>query len=403
MKIRRGFAKVVLGLVLAAGTLAPVGLPSAGAAAAPEPEGGTADWRTVSTGGFHTCGIRTTGRLYCWGYDGYGELGDGGTNTNRSTPVQVAGGHTDWTSVSAGGRHTCARRSSGRLYCWGDDDGGQLGDGGGFAQRAVPTLVAGGGTTWTAVSAGTSHTCGRRTNGRLYCWGSDGYGQVGNDAALSNQGLPALVAGGATTWTMVSAGNTHTCGRRNTGRLYCWGEDDAGQIGDGGTAMNRPTPVQVAGNVTTWTTVSVGDDHSCGRRSTGRLYCWGNDNWGELGDGGTATDRFAPVQVAGNATTWTTVNAGDDHVCARRTNSRLYCWGADNYGQLGDNGSLGDRTVPTIVANGFTDWVGVDAGALHTCGRRSSNRVFCWGSNSAGQQGSGTTGVEHRTPAQVDG
>ena len=107
----------------------------------------------------HACGIRTTGRLYCWGNDDFGQVGDGGANIDRSIPVEVAGGATDWTAVDAGDFHTCARHATGRLYCWGGDAAGQLGTGAGSGDQTTPVEVSGGGTNWTAVSAGPNHTC----------------------------------------------------------------------------------------------------------------------------------------------------------------------------------------------------------------------------------------------------
>ena len=118
----------------------------------------TADWRQVSAGdGNHTCGVRTSGRLYCWGDDVFGQLGDGGTNTDQPAPVQVAGGATNWTSVNTGGNHTCARKTTGRLYCWGDDGSGQLGDGGTNTDQPAPVQVAGGATNWASVRDRKAH------------------------------------------------------------------------------------------------------------------------------------------------------------------------------------------------------------------------------------------------------
>lgn len=157
------------------------------------PEVGTADWRTVSVGGYHSCGIRLTGRLYCWGSDSKGQLGNGGANTDQPTPVQVAGGATNWTQVTAGDNHTCARRATGRLYCWGADGGGQLGDGGANLGQPTPTEVAGSLTDWTHVEAGGIHTCARRATKRLYCWGFDGNGRLGDGGANTSQPTPVEV------------------------------------------------------------------------------------------------------------------------------------------------------------------------------------------------------------------
>jgi len=299
---RTAVAILVLGLIGVVGS--PVGGSVAG-----EPEGGTPDWRSVSAGRHHTCGIRTSGRLYCWGDDLQGQLGNG-PGSASSSPVEVVGAHTDWTRVSAGGDHTCARRSSGRLYCWGYDSHGQLGDDGTNTAQPAPVEVTGALTTWATVSAGENHTCARRTTGRLYCWGNDGSGQVGNGGLPNEHDTPQPVAGNVTTWTTVATGDFHTCALRSNRRLYCWGADDPfGQLGNDAALVSQPTPVQVAGNRTDWVSVSAGGNHTCARRTTNRLFCWGNDSFGQLGNGAATGVRPTPV-ATGTATDWTAVTAG---------------------------------------------------------------------------------------------
>ncbi len=377
-------AVVVAVLVLSDGTAHADPVPLTGVV-----EAGSSDWRVVSVGGSHTCGIRTTGRLYCWGWDEYGQVGNGSDTGDQTFLVEVAGGRTDWTTVTAGGVHTCARRSTGRLYCWGSDGSGQLGNGPVTGDQTTPVEVAGGRTDWTTVTAGGVHTCARRSTGRLYCWGADYLGQVGNGEPDADQPAPVQVAGNRTDWTAVTAGFGHTCARRSTGRLYCWGDDSRGQVGNGPITGDQPTPFQVAGNRTDWTAFTAGLAHTCARRSTGRLFCWGQDVSGQLGNGPATGDQPTPVQVAGGATDWTQVDAGDRHTCARRSTGRLYCWGRDFNSQLGDGGILLDQPAPTEVAGGATDWATVDGGGSHTCARTTTKRLFCWGADGSGQLGNG--------------
>jgi alpha-tubulin suppressor-like RCC1 family protein len=399
----RGRGRRWIVAVLALVALTEVGAVATPAEAAPQPELGTADWRMVSAGGRHTCGIRTTGRLYCWGLDNLGQLGNGGSNANEDTPTEVAGGFTDWTTVTAtSGGYACGRRATGRLYCWGGDTSGQLGDGGTNTEQDVPTEVAGGFTNWTAVAAGDSTTCGRRATGRLYCWGNDFYGQLGNGGANAEQTTPVLVSGGATDWTAVTVGGSHACGRRASGKIYCWGRDLYGQLGNGGANTDRGTPGLVAGAATNWTSVTAGGDHTCGRRANSRLYCWGRDLYGQLGNGGANTDRGTPGLVAGAAADWTAVDTGADHTCGRRANARLYCWGHDFYSQLGNGGADADRAVPTQIVIGAANWSAVDAGDRHTCGRRNTRRLYCWGSDDDSQLGDGGSDTDQAAPVQVE-
>jgi alpha-tubulin suppressor-like RCC1 family protein len=248
--------------------------------------GGISDWVAVSAGDLHTCAVRKNGQVYCWGYNAYGQLGDG-TTSNRAIPTLVSGGFTDWIEVSSGGFHTCARRINGQLYCWGYNNYGQLGNGT-LTNQTVPALVAGGFTDWVTVTTGLYHACAVRSSGALYCWGYNFFGQLGI-GSTTNQNTPSLVSGGS--WRMVSGGEGHTCGLSSS--LYCWGNNSFGQIGDG-TTQNRTTPTLVSG---TFFSISSGGSHSCGTQSRGVLYCWGYNGYGQLGDG-TTTNRLVPVMVS---------------------------------------------------------------------------------------------------------
>lgn len=385
---------------MAAAVLATV--PSLDAQTPPPGETGSTAWTQVSVGGSHACGIRTSGRLYCWGDDTAGELGDGPEFVNQATPVQVAGGATDWTSVSAGGGHTCARRRTGRLYCWGWDLYGQLGDAGANANQPVPVEVtASDPTTWVAVSAGRTHTCARKISGRLYCWGSDGIGELGNGAPNTDKPKPVQVAGGFTDWTAVSTGDRFTCARRSSGRLFCWGSDGSGQLGDGIVIADKSAPVQVAGGATDWGVPYAGGAHACSRKVAGWLYCWGDDWNGALGDGQLQLTARTPILVAGVARDWASATAGTGHTCARRTSGRLYCWGSDDHGQVGDGAGHTDRLTPVQVTGATNDWSSVSAGEFETCARKTSGRLYCWGSDSSGQLGNGGANTDQSIPVEV--
>ena len=260
-------------------------------------EAAAEDWVSFAAGGNHTCGIRASGRLYCWGQDSYGQIGGGGANTNRAAPAEVAGGRTDWASVTAGGSHTCARTTANRLFCWGSGLYGQLGDNQIGSERSAPAEVYGGRADWVSVTAGYHHTCARTTGHRLYCWGGDASGQIGNGGTNTNKPTPRQVAGSRTDWVSVAAGGNHTCARTAARSVYCWGYDAYGQVGDSGANTNQAAPVHVAGSVTEWIAVTAGGNHACGQVPTGRLYCWGYDYFGQVGDGGANTNRAAPAEV----------------------------------------------------------------------------------------------------------
>jgi len=198
------------------------------------------DWGAVSAGGSHTCGIRHEGKLYCWGYDFFGEVGDGdGPDTTASSPRRV-GIFEDWATVSAGGNHTCGVRKNGKLYCWGDDADGQGGDGGTSEGAIQPPKRIGAFEDWAGVSAGANHSCGVRTNGELYCWGADDSAQVGDGEATADDRIIPVHIGAFEDWADAAAGGFHSCGVRENGKLYCWGDDEVGQVGNGADDGSNP-------------------------------------------------------------------------------------------------------------------------------------------------------------------
>jgi len=374
--------RVILAAITLAATVV-VGLASPAVAAT--------GWTSVSSGGSHTCGIRG-GRIYCWGDDTYGQLGDGTAGGSRAIPAPIASHASDWTSVNAGDSHTCATRA-GRIACWGSDSSGQLGDGSaGASPDATPGLIASGATDWTSVSAGGNHTCATRA-GRVACWGNDDYGQLGDGGARSGpDATPGLIASGATDWKKVSAGTNHTCATR-AGRIACWGHDGYGQLGDGSAGSSPDAmPGLIASGATDWTSVSAGGNHTCATRA-GRVACWGWDAYGQLGDGiaGSSPDP-TPGLIASAAPNWTSVSAGGYFTCATRA-GRIACWGFDSDGALGD-GAAGPPidATPGLIASGATDWKKVDAGGLHTCAIRATV-LACWGYDGSGQLGDGTPGT----------
>jgi len=299
----------------------------------------------VSAAGFeHMCGVTTDYRAYCWGVGSSGQLGDG-TNTDRLTPVPVAGGLRFY-HVDGGGRHTCGLSyPDKKAYCWGGNDYGELGDGEQFNQRSAPFAVLGG-HQFRQVSVGIMHSCGLTTAGPAYCWGSNYFGEIGagDDASNETHPTPTLVAGGRH-YIQLDAGAIHACAVTTDHRAYCWGGGGSGQIGDGRTYL-RFAPRAVAGGLS-FDRVTAGWEHTCGEASGNRAYCWGSNSSGQLGDG-TTTRRLTPVAVAGGLF-FSQVSSGRDFSCGRNDTGVGYCWGYNVYGQLGD-GTTTNRLTPTPIA-----------------------------------------------------
>ena len=321
--------------------------------------GGHTDWRTISAGGSHTCAIRATGQLYCWGTDGTG------------SSFYPLSGYRDWKSVSVGTAHRCAIRGTGYLYCWGSDAYGQVGNG--SAGAPSKPFRIGSATTWRSVSAGATHTCGIRGTGILACWGSDVDGKLGNGPS-GNASMPVQV-GSVTSWKSVTAGGSHTCAIRGAGNLYCWGSDSSGQVGNGG-ATNTAVPSPKRISSAAWNSVSAGDSHTCAIRADGLLGCWGSDDSGQLGNG-TGGDRSAPARTT-NASDWKRVDTGDSHTCAFRGTGTLYCWGSNEFRQSAESGAASSYSTPVRISS--VNWRVISAGMRHTCALpASSSRIYCWG------------------------
>jgi alpha-tubulin suppressor-like RCC1 family protein len=246
-------------------------------------------------------------------------------------------------SVSSGFT-SCGVTAAGAAYCWGDNQEGELGNGDYLlrAHQVSPVPVAGG-LSFASVSTGILHTCGVTVTGAAYCWGLNGSGQLGSGTGALNQFAPGLVAGGQT-FVAVSVGHVHTCGVTTGGSAYCWGGNDHGQLGDGGT-VQQVTPVPVTGGLT-FRVVRTGGEATCGLTPAGAAYCWGSNLSGGLGDG-TTTDRYNPTPVAG-AIAFADVGVGGGFSCGVTAAGAAYCWGANNYGQLG-NGSTTNSLVPVRV------------------------------------------------------
>ncbi|PYO91529.1 MAG: chromosome condensation regulator RCC1 [Gemmatimonadetes bacterium] len=348
----------------------------------------TVTFAAVSVGGIHTCGVAAGGVAYCWGWNTRGQLGDGTSGTERWVPVRVVG-DARFAAVSAGDRYTCGLTTTGAAYCWGLNGWGQLGDGT-TTDRSSPVLVAGV-LNFKLVATGFRQTCAIAVSGAAYCWGLNRAGQLG-DGTTTDRSSPARVAGDLT-FSAVSAGDFHTCGVTTAGAAYCWGANGDGQLGDGSTTnRSTPTPVRVVSGVT-FAAVSAGGFHTCGITPDGAAYCWGANGEGQLGDA-SADGRTQPVRVAGGGS-YAAVSAGNSHTCAITAVGAAYCWGLNVQGQLGD-GTTESRRRPVPVA-GDIHFVAIEAGGsgqalgFHSCGLTVAGAAYCWGQNARGQLGDGTT------------
>lgn len=375
---------------------------------------------SIDAGGSHTCGTAMTAGAvmgatvwspFCWGSNVAGQLGSGTAVERRSSPSLVLALFDNAlllpSSVTSGGDHSCARTDR-SVRCWGSNAFGQLGAGSANSNGPLAVLTA----ASDLVLLGDSHSCALAAEA-INCWGYNGTGALG-DGTTSNRTTPAPVnlMGVSGRVDAIGAGDGFTCAMASSAplagpsKIYCWGLNVQGQVGDG-SATNRTLPVLVPGipfqTVNFPGKLAVGYAHVCaivteavtpgpggagGGRTYGKAYCWGNNDSGQLGDG-TTMSRTSPVLAAGGKLFYS-LTLGGSHSCGVATDG-LYCWGANADGQLGsgtfDPGSTTLR--PLGISPGTYE--SLTAGRNHTCGIRSGGVAYCWGRNSSGQLGDGTT------------
>ena len=390
------------GGLLDGGAPPPTGVPDAANIDDGGPEAGTGSAVVqIAMGRYHGCARLASGAVSCWGNNNFGALGNGQKTPDGvlNLPQKVTGLE-DAVQISAGEHHSCAVRATGGVVCWGFNGFGILGDGT-TTERLVPTPVVGSdaGASLTGAAAVDTQwvsSCIRHTAGTISCWGEDNTLGRNGDGTNAPRRIPSVDVVGLTDAVELAKAESHACARRATGQVVCWGANGAGNFGNGtaGGTSNVPLNADVADAIL----LGVGQNQTCALRAAGGVHCWGVNNAGQLGDG-TKTHRPSPTPVSG-LTDAKQLAGGASHFCALHSSGAVSCWGSNTYGQIGD-GTPDERLTPTPVT-GLTDAVEISAGWLFTCARRAAGGIVCWGANDRGQHGDGTV-TEHRTPSPVIG
>lgn len=350
----------------------------------------------ITAGGFHTCALTQEGSAHCWGRNEFGQLGDG-SQSNRMAPVRVQGLNGIVTAMAAGSGHTCAVMEGGSVYCWGHNDSGQLGDGS-TTDSNIPVAVEGLGGAAVEIVAGWSHTCALLVEGTVYCWGKNASGQLG-DGSTTDHNIAVQVMGLSESTTALAGGAFHNCAITQAGEAYCWGDNAKGQLGDGSTT-DSSEPVRVEKIDDSAVSISAGLGHTCVLLQTSDVQCWGDSPAAPLGDGSKSV-HGEPVTVEGLPSHLIAIASGGLHSCVLDENKDVYCWGANTFGQLGDESKIA-RTMPVSTAGLRTTISAIAAGGYHTCALTQAGQVQCWGDNIEGQLGDGST-VNHGTAQEVVG
>jgi alpha-tubulin suppressor-like RCC1 family protein len=334
----------------------------------------------IAPGEDGTCVLLASGGVKCWGYNAYGQIGDG-TTTDSISPRPVKW-ITRATELDFAYYHGCALVAHGAIQCWGDNSYGQLGSGtyGGFSTRPVTVT---GITSATALGLGATHGCALLSSGAVQCWGYGSNGELG-DGTTEYTSVPVPVTG-ISTATAVAAGEHHSCAVLASGEVQCWGYNYYGQLGDGAAPVNASTPVTVIG-INNATAVAAGELFSCALLDSGGVKCWGMNTVGELGDGTDKWNSSTPVSVVGISTA-VAITAGWAHACVVLSSGAAKCWGYNNGGQLGNGLTTAWYSNTPVRVSEISAPVKLVAGSWHTCALLSDGAMRCWGENLYGELG----------------
>ncbi|MCB0417371.1 MAG: hypothetical protein H6617_04955 [Bdellovibrionaceae bacterium] len=348
----------------------------------------------LGAGQRHACGISTTGRLYCWGHNNNGQLGVNNKTDKREPDEEVLDIGVGVNMVTGGADHTCAL-NGGKAYCWGRNDYYQVGRSDSTADQKRPYEVTALDSSVTDIAAAYQSTCAIRS-GEVWCWGRNDQGEAGivkANGKIKQNITPTKVDGLPAAATRIAMGAQHTCAALENGEAYCWGRNDLGQLGDG-TRKQRLTPVKVS-DLSDVKQVAAGDHQSCAIKGDGSLYCWGDGTWYALGNGDWNVFK-TPTRIFDGGVS--SVSLGDNHGCAIR-DSNLLCWGLGHLGQLGVGGYGHSRYPEEVVPSSFSP-------VQIALGHDSSyaifgDRAYSWGYNGHGRLGVDSSKGSIDTPTLI--
>jgi alpha-tubulin suppressor-like RCC1 family protein len=331
--------------------------------------------------------------LYAWGNNDNGQIGDG-TNINRNSPVLIDS-VTEWKQISSGIYHNLAIKKDGTLWGWGRNYDGMLADGTDTTRySAIHIGIA---ENWDYVSAGYQHNLAIKNDGTLWAWGSNVFGQLG-DGTTKAQKKPIQI-GIETNWTKVCSANEFSIAIKNDGTIWAWGKNAECLLGIGDTnSVYKKSPMQISQD-NDWKDVFSSYNHSFAIKKNGTLWAWGINVSGELGIGDTNINRRStPVQIS-KGTFWTKVSCGESHTIALKSDSTIWTWGDNRFGQLGD-GSQIKRSEPVQIGT-ENNWINISCGAAHNFAMKKDSTIWGWGMNSYMQLGDSTI-IDKYSPVQFD-
>ncbi|MBI3609808.1 MAG: hypothetical protein HY204_03790 [Nitrospirae bacterium] len=368
---------------------------------APSGSGGFA----VAAGLYHSVALKNDGTVWSWGGNQSGQLGDG-TTSNCSTPISV-GGLTGVVGIAAGYSHTLAVKTDGTVWAWGSNFSGQLGNGDlSLSNRSAPVQVVDTAATGflsgiVAVAAGESHSLALKNDGTVWAWGDNSYGQLG-DGTTAGQHVTPIQVSVLTNVIAIAAGGRHSIAIKTDGTVWAWGQNSGGQLGIGSADINpHSTPFQVPG-LSVVSSIAAGDSHTVALDGAGNVWAWGSNSHGQLGNGDPGlNNQFSPVLVLAGVSG---IAAGYSHTLVVNGNT-VWAFGDNFFGQLGLGATDGNPHPTPVQVPGLTGAIKIAGGGSHSLAIKSDGTVWAWGENQNGQLGNGTSGSGNlsTTPVQVSG
>jgi alpha-tubulin suppressor-like RCC1 family protein len=351
-------------------------------------------FKSISAGAMHTCALTKDNIPYCWGDNKYGQLGLDSKAKFSNTPAQVKiPSGIAFRQIFAGGAYTCALSNTDVPYCWGSNESGQLGTGN-DQDAAVHTAVImpAGVPGFQTLALGNDHTCALSQDGIPYCWGENGYYALGmggdehDESTREDRNIPSAVAlpAGVTGFKTIAAGDYHSCALTETGRIYCWGSNNGSMLGVNSALAHSNVPVSLTEVAKiSFSQITAGGHHSCALSENGAAYCWGTNDYGQLGMGEGIAVKHVPDLVSLSSVTLKTIDGRGSQVCALSSAGLPYCWGDS----ILSNGSA--KYTPTAIK--MPDGITFEqiTSRAHACAITPSGDGYCWGSNVQGQLGIG--------------
>jgi alpha-tubulin suppressor-like RCC1 family protein len=341
----------------------------------------------------------TQGALWAWGYNSYGQVGNNSSGGDVTTPVTVYGSGLTWKQVAGGNSFSAAIKTDGTLWTWGANSYGQLGNNT-TTPQCTPVTVPSAANTWKQVSCGSGNVGSVKSDGTLWVWGRNDKGQLGNNTTTSVL-TPIQTYINGTNWKQVSCAFFHTAAVKTDGTLWTWGYNAYGQLGLNDT-VQRLTPTQV-GSSTNWKQVSCGQYHTSAVKSDGTLWTWGINNYGQLGTN-SSSSVSTPTTTFGGGSNWSQVYCGYNHTIGIKTDGTLWNWGSNAYGQMGTNqvnipnGQSFNKLTPVTTTLGGTNWKQAAGGNGFTIAVKTDGTLWTWGSSIHGQIGTGLVDTNVPTP-----